>query len=525
MRRLSSVTFSRLTGGRDGAASPIDLRENQFQELVNLMVQRNSLVKRSGYSKRYASVLVGTSAPVQKAYEYLDNSQTRRWVYAIEGKLYRDDATTQTDITGSLTLSNNRDAIYHMVTYDGQIIGTDGVNTPFTIATTSSDATAMAAGQQNQIPSVVRVLAVWKEHILAADITDLDGVRYPYRVIWNSPINISDWPIDRVNDLNRGQRVVAMVTHGEYLLIFQEDQTWYVSYQPTGSAQLQSALVFQVLDPSVGAVGAKSVLSTEQGTFFLSRKGPYWIPKGELQPPIYIGKPIEDLWANLNRSRLEYACAGEIPEKNGILFCVPNTAAQTTNNMGIFANYQLWARDVEGDTHPAYSVFNGPSSQEFTFNCFGQALISGRSRCLGGGYDGFVYLMDDGYEDDGVAFECSFKTPYYNLGDPSREKKLYQAVFDVDLDNNQALSVRLRIFDVAASFTSDLTRTVGTAVLGQTFILGNMTLGGPGIGRLWGRLRGMGRYVELEGTVSTSVALFALRSIGIYFKPLGRLAA
>lgn len=520
MRRLPSVEYFNLYGGRDDTADAIELDSRKFQEIENFYVDRDSLRKRNGYDKRFTTALESGS-PIQRIHQYVDNSDNRRLIYAINGKLFSDNDSARTNITGTLALSSSKDALFTLLNYDGTLYGTDGVNPVFKSASIDAVAAILVGKEGSALPTVARVMGSFQEHLFLADIDDVDTLRKPYRLVWNNPPDDTDWPFDRVNDLNRTQRITAMQQHGEYLLIFQDRSLWYASLN-LNSAGGGDQFNFRQLDPRVGCVGQQSVVTTEKGTFFLDRKGMYFIPAGQIGPPTYVGKSMEVLWSGLNFSRLHLAVAAEMPEKNGVLFAVPFGASQQNNNRGIFINYEEWTR-AGRDTSPAHSVFTGVSAQLFQFNSLATGIFSGRDRLIGGAYDGFVSTLDETTTDYSEGISATLTTPFYSAGGRSVEKLWYELALDIDLELQKSVSVRVRLFNIPTTDTQNYTEgTTGAAVLGTSFILGNMALSQADFGRIKGRMRGKSRYVELAITAGTSVTSFALHGIILYFRVLGK---
>ena len=515
-RSLRVQEIYRLTAGRDDKSDAIELPPNKFQELKNVITIRDSIHKRGGYAKEYTTAL-NSGADTQRIHQYEDNSQNLRNIYAIGGNLFRDamDDNQPTDITGGLTLDATRDALYQFINYDGRVIGTDNVNPIFQIPSITDDAEYIDAGGGTDIPKKAGCLALWYGFIIAADVVEFDNVRYPYRIRWHSPPEVDIWPQDRQVDLNRNQKIVSMRVHGEYLIIFQERTMWIAMFNPELGGLIQSEFSFKMLDPKIGAVGDQCVVQTERGLFWVDRKGIYFMAAGSLTPE-YVGKPNETMWANLNLSRLKYGCGADLREKNAVVFTLPTGSGQVQNNVAIFLNYEEWAR--YGITrHPAFSLWEGSTAQGFNFNSMADVIISDRDRVIAGGYDGFVYLLDEGTEDNGQGIESQIKTAYLSPHGRGREKIWYQMAFDVDMKTTKTVSITYRIFNDPVPVTKSITAGNAAAVLGA-FTLGTSRLGNDDLGRLRGDLSGRSRYIEIDMTIGTDEATFALHGILVYYK-------
>ena len=521
MRRVAAKEYFNLMGGRDDKSDAIEMPPTKFQEIINMFVERDSLIKRGGYSKRNAAALAGGNA-FQAIHEFEDNTQSSALIYAVNGNLFRDDldGSAPTDITGGLSLAGGQDAQYQFITYDGEVIGTDQTNPLFFIESLTSNAASIPVGGE-AMPTKCGALGLYYQYILAGDVTEAeDGVRYPYRVRWHNPPFITDWPHDRFVDLNRNQKIVGFRMHGEYMIIFQERMMWSVqlSSQAT-STVLQTEFDFKPLHPQIGALSDKAIVSTEKGLFWLDRKGVYYLPAGRLQDPIYVGKPNETFWSQLNASRLGYVCGAELKEQNGVVFGVPYGSAQTTNNRGIFLNYEEWSR-VGRQAHPAYTIFEGTDDQIFAFNVLARAQVSGRDRLIGGGYDGFAYTLQDTTQDDGEGIQAEIRTPFYAPQGRARESVWYQLALDIDLFGSKTVTVEYTLYNDQTPRTVTTSAGNEGALLGNTFILGQSKLSRDDLGRLMLDLDGRSRYIELRFTIGADQLNFALHGILLYYKPV-----
>lgn len=520
MRNLATADYFNLSGGRDDKSDSIEMPPTKFAEIINAFVERDSLVKRGGYAKQFTTALNGGDA-FQGIHMFENNLQQRALVYAVGGKLFRDDldGSAPTDITGGLTLQSGADYPYQFINYDGEVVGTDKTNPLFMIESLSSNAVSVPSGSAS-LPLAAGALSFYYHFIIAADITErYDGRRYPYRLRWNNPPFIPDWPDDQFVDLNRNQRIVAMRQHGEYMVIFQERSMWFMSLSSASTGTImQTEFDFKPLSSQVGAVSDKAIVETEKGLYWLDRKGVHHMPFGQLTQPIYVGKPNEDFWSGLNPERLQHAAGVDMREQNGVLFTMPFSQGQTTNNYGLFLNYE------EGSNygryrHPAYSLFTGTDSQPFAFNCLQKVLIDGRDRTIAGGYDGFAYLLQEGVLDDEEGVNATIVSPFYAPQGRTRESVWYQLALDIDLESTKTLTLTYTLYNDPTPSTKSISTTNQTAVLGS-FVLGQSQIGRDDLGRIIADLDGRSRYLEIRIDIDASQEVFALHGILLYFKPV-----
>ena len=519
MRRLSTAEMFQLDGGMDDTGNPVEMADRFFVDISNMMPQQTSLVKRNGYSVRFATALE-SGAVIQRVHQYEDNSQTRLLIYAVNGELYKDDDTTQTKLATSLSLATSQDALVSMVNYDGRFIGTDQTNRIFYWPDNRNASTGkLAQITARGMPSAAGVLTPFKDHLFFGDITDVDGSRYPYRLIHTQPGAIDRVQVDSNNDLNRNQQITGFLEHSESLLVFQSDSC-YAGYHvgaPTG--QLTTAFNYQLLSSRVGTPGPRNLCSTDRGTFLMNPKGIYWIPQGTPSPPIYVSERIEKFWGGINHGRLKYGCCAELPEKNGVVFAVPHGASQTNNNRLVFLYYGLEHEKFQYLT-PAYGIWSN-SASALAFNSLATILSSGRRRLVGAKYDGKAYTLDDGVSDVGEGIEWSCTTPMYAPGGRGREKIWYDLALAVDLATRKTITITITLYNDPTPYSDTISGgTANAAVLGS-WTLGQHQLSSADLGRIAADLKGKSRYIQLKIAGGPDLTPITLHGILLFFKAVG----
>ena len=519
MRQPPAMRY-RLSDGMDDKADFISLSNGMFALLENLMVQRSSVEKRNGYTKHYTTALNGGTA-VQRVFQHTDNSQTNTYIYMIGGKLYKDDGTTQTDLTNGLSFATGQDVHSQFLTFDGQLYGTDQTGRVFNsrdLGTTSA-----ALMRDADLPSKVGAIGSYKGYILFGNITDVDGQPYPYRIkpLVLGPADVRQSALTGIMDMKRGQTIQGFREHAQTLLIFQ-NKSITQAILSGGGGFVTTAFNYDPLSDTIGSVGDPSIVTTDRGTFFIALGGLYHIPPGPPTPPRYIGKPIETFWSECNQSRLQYACGVDMPERNGVLFCVPWGSTQTNNNRGIFINTEEWHVDPEipSETYPAFSIIKGNDDMPFAFNSLAKVTISGRERVLGGGYDGLVYLLDDGTQDVDQGIGWRFKTGADDAGNRSRNKIWDDVVLDVDVSTMTIVSGNAILSN--GRVAPGLSGRGGSSgsTLDLNFILDSSAiLSADTLAEIIIPLRGESRYIQLDLSGSEDRNAFAMHGRRLRGKP------
>ena len=467
--------------------------------------------------KRFSTALNG-GAVVQAVHQFEDNQQSRTLIYSVGGKIFKDTGT-QTDISTGVTVDTADDAQIHFQNYDAKLIGTDGQNSPFLYESLTDGAGIVMTERDSSVPATAKYVKAFREHIFFAYIRDQgDSVAYPYRIVHSDAGDpLRGYGVTN-NDLNRNQAITGLIDFHDSLIVGQQYSMWYATQETFGSGQA-TPFVYRELSSRVGLVSQNAQVNTERGLFFADRKGIFFIQAGSPTSPLYISKGIETFWGELNQNRLDQIVACELPELNGVLFCVPHGSSQVRNNRGIFINYEQWSQDADGDAHPAFSIFKGGNTA-FAFRSLSTVIDSGRFRAIGGTYDGFVSTLDQGRQDWTAGIGGKIKTPFYDAGMRSREKLWYNVVLDIDLDTAKALTVIGRYYNDPYPTSSSLSAGTSSDPLGS-FILGQSALGTTDLGRIVGDLDGRSRYLSLEMLLPENTVGFELHGIILYYKTAG----
>ena len=515
--------FANFRGGIQDREA-VQIPYSYLRDVQNMRVSRGSLLSRGGRIKRYSSQFGGGN-PIQSLHQYWDEDGNKVILIVANGIVYRDDMDgsdpTGNDITGAMAglLSTSKDARYSFVDHDNRCYGTEGVAEPFYIPSQTGDAALysdrIVAGEDDVkvYPTRMGVLEAFRHSLFSGDYKDFGGAKpnRPYGTIHTNPL--SDDPIEYDSqqgprmDYNRRFQVRGLHEHDmRTMLIYLRKGIWWAEYAPVAElGRARSDFAYDRLTPRVGLAAKYGVVVTPEGTYHVDNDGIYAIRAG--YPPLkpqYVGKPIETFWGTIRKTRRPFICGVEDVENNGVLFCVPVGSTQINNNRGLYFNYESWSE--EGlelqDAHPAYSIFRGArQSTDFGFNCLASIEdTDGRQRIIAGGYDGFVYTLDQGITDDGTAYTASFKLP--NIGTPGQENHWHELIMDTNLNDSKSITIVQRNYDVnVVSSESFYSGTAGT-VLGE-FLLDTSVLSSGNLGGIRADLFGESRYTELEVTLNT----------------------
>lgn len=516
---------SNLGSGVLDRGDAIGLPDGYMSTLFNFYPDQSSFYTRSGYQPRYTGFAKPWGdEPIQAIHFWVDNTQTKRIIIAANGNLYRDDmdGNAPTSITGTLSFSTDKDARFHFVNWDGKIYGTDGENSLFVIE--SGSANAVLLGKEKDVPGRASAVGSHRNHIFWGNFTDTDRDRTnrPYGTIHSDIGKPKNYPaqIGVRNDYNRSQTVVALRECNNSLYIFQDGSVHVAQFAPSTSlGHAVTNFNYDQLHGEVGLAAGKAIATTKRGLFFLGENGVYWVAQNTVpERPVYVGKPCEEFWSQVNKARLPYAVGGEIREKNLVVFCVPHGSGQATNNKAIVFNYDSWhqfSSEVES-AHPAFAIWDGAVGQPFTFNALGKIVdTDGRHRLLGGDLEGNVFVLDEGTNDNGTDFRPRFEFPL--IGDPRRETTWQSFILDCNLPQRQLLQATQVNYEYPASHYQTIDAgTVGAAL--DAFVLDVDVLGGDTLGPIEGVLYGESRYTKL-GFELLSGTPMGVHQLTVYGEP------
>jgi len=516
----------------------LELPDTYCQNIENMVVDGDQLTSRGGKTKLpFHDGGFTFPGEMQGIHQFWDNNGTSYLIMVSEGRVWRYswDGADPTEITGSVTLSNSTDARYVFRNYDGGCYFTDGINPMVYIADGSSNCALFSSLGPN-VPSRASALEIFENSFVWGNFTDFDtdSTDRRYGTIVSQIAKPAEYRADQGarNDHNRAMAVQSLAKMRGVLLILMERAIRYATLDPAPSqlGYARTSLYYDDLTEEFetrGLVAPLGVQASRRGTFIIDRPGLHQIPRGKPPgEPQYISLPIETFWDTIYQARIQQTVAAAIPERNGILFCVPYGDAQTQNNRGIFFNIESWTDrggDIE-DIHPAFSIFSGTGDEPFSFNCLANIIDDhtdtdkqGRPRCLGGDYDGYVYYIDEGTDDDGTDITCKWTSPRF--GDSNREFRWDELLLETSSESIKTLTAAQVQYGKTDNSQS---QTVGSTspVLGQ-FLLGTHFLGGQLIGTWRGKLSGPSRYTHIEWTVDPSSLPITIHKQTIRCKPGG----
>lgn len=197
------------------------------------------------------------------------------------------------------------------------------------------------------------------------------------------------------------------------------------------------------------------------GVIFLAPDYNFYILSGDNVIPV--GSNIQKYMKAGVNSRITQAVAGVMQDRNQYWCSFVYVSTSTTADRTVVMDYSRPYQDRWGKIQYPWFIYS------IGANCFAEIYTSGKAWLYSGGYTGKMYKQDSGTNDDGVAFNTTYKSKVFSHGDTSLEKKYGRFLLSYENKGN---------WDLDISFVCD-----GNAAT-QKSITQNM-LGGSGYNTLW----------------------------------------
>lgn len=266
MARGNAARFARFARGLNTTDGPYGLKEgyvddpsglgSEARDLENVVSRhRGNVSRRDGCVALYSFVDTAEqfrdlSVIGQDATGFVIGSTTAGRIVAL------DEDETLTELVAPTVSGGWTFIAAPVVSTLGPAYGMNGVDTPH-----ETDGTLAGTGNWTAVTSGTlpngSLLAYHENEVFVSGVT-----AYPQRIYWSYPGDPCKWPAENVLDLDKGGApVTALCSSGPDMLVFKERELWAIYDSETGANR-------KVAD-GVGTISPRSVVATEQGTFFL----------------------------------------------------------------------------------------------------------------------------------------------------------------------------------------------------------------------------------------------------------------
>lgn len=412
-------------------------------------------------------------------------------------KLYYDTALsgTFTDITGGLTITDNDDAHWAMITFNDTVGACNGVSAPFKISNALS-ASAMTLPTNVTIPKYIEAF----NNYTFIGFPTLSGVIKSSRVYWSNIDTLDTWTDTDFADVGlddgageiRGLKVL-----GDRLVIFKERAIYVALF--TGDADIP--FTFLRTPSDVGCISGHSVQEIKNGLKFLSQDGFYFFDGSN---SIKISDRISTTIDGYNQNRLVEAVSIYQRQKNRY-WCSFTTSGQSSHDRVV-----TW-----DSSNNAYGIYSG-----HTPNAYAIAFASGSERVYFGDYSGYVFRADNTEDDQDTsgtdtAVNAFFKTKWFNFGDIVDKKGVPHVYLYYDIDQNNISFAYSYDFESGDQFSRSIDLSTSSAVYGSAIYGTDVYAGSGGRSRRID-LTGRGRAIRFHISNSNTDEGFQIHGLGMF---------
>lgn len=492
-------------GSPDGAS----LRLPWLNDAANVVYEFDGGPRKAPGTNRLNAAVIETSKTVTGIYDYwrLGTGATpaQRRVVHVNDKIYHDGGS---GVFSSLTTGLEVGVVPHYSTFNDLLIIASNSTVDVPKSWDQSTFQNLAGSPPRFSFSVKHQGKQWAAGNWAV----------PYRLYYSVTGNPEDWTSTGSGSIDidpgDGDRIVGLFSWRDELWVFKGPHKLSI-HRIAGATP--SSFSRKTFIEGISAANQSCIFPMGDDVGFVSPRGTVHTLKttsnyGDYVQS-YLNYPILS-WCrdNMNQSRYQYwqASTDFLRGYSLISFALSGT---TNNTRCLMLDWRFLA---QGDPYPRWSLWDFGS-----FATLGYGLdTSNRSRIFAGGYDGYVYLLDQSDRThNSTSINCNVTTPFLTYGSELATKTI--SVVSVGLapkNTNSATFGYTR--DSNTEQTTTFTQNAG-AILG-TFLLGTDTLGGSRFTqRFIDELDGDFRSIQYRLNDNTLASDIEIHNIGAALTPTG----
>lgn len=428
-----------------------------------------ALTKRPGY-EQLSSTRVN-SAAITKIFQWtdVDNGQhsfaftcasaTTAPTSAVSAAVYLVDTTGTEAAYIKLTLPANGvnwkptllDGI-SCASWEGSAIFTHSGNSKYMMAyNTGTSAVAVSGGTGT--PSGAKVVCAWGNFLFAGNVL-VDGVRNGSRLMWTYPGDVDNWPAAYYIDLDPddGDEIRSIVNFKNNIYVFKRYKMWAIHWVG-GVSLFQEERIAQ----DVGMVGPNAWITDGNIMYFIGDYTAYKFTGTEY--PTSISDNIQSSWDLMNLSMAKWTSplvshgwefeVESDPSNWQIWFHVPHLTSDYKNRIYVYdTRFNSWSKfsitasclgaivygksSTYGDLGDTYSSYY---QQIQYFMAEGSSIM-----CIGD-YTGMLHQYGSSNNDNGIAIDAYWVSPWLDMGIADFNKRFYRATALLERYGNYDLNV------------------------------------------------------------------------------------
>ena len=409
------------------------LTPDRTELLSNInLTERGSARVRFGSSKYNSAQITegGSAKSVNGLIQQDFKGGTTLQIETAGTKIYTDDGSTRSDVTGSVSVSDGADKRNRFAFIKDKVVATNGTNPTWTKAASGS-----AAALGGTLWTTCQDVVVHQNLLFVLNTTE-SGTAYPTRIRWcdvdvtTFEIDITTWPVgNRYAVFEDGAPIVGGVDAFGRLMVIKKDGIYPISVGVEHG--FIEAHADNPLRGGFTPVSKNSIIYHPSfGIFLIAIDGAY-IVRPDLSFEL-VTRDIQFDWNTLNPSRLKYSHSW-IRENDHQVRTLLSTATNSTGHDRVLV-FDYETGDVWFDT-PAdsqnYATSFRVSDSEFDFV---------------GTYDGYVLKSNDSGQgqDNGSDIIWTIRGIPNDLGSPGVDKEIGNLV-TYYIDKSTAATVSLSV--------------------------------------------------------------------------------
>lgn len=448
-RKLTIPAFT----GVDQSQGLHNLDMGSSPDAINFIARDGALRTVSGVSKYGAAVPQSVYEDAggrlfQGFFRTAQGVDFSKIIMALHGRLYVADleASSWTPISGTFSSNNWTMVNYREGTTDMAIF-VNGVNTGQTWDGVSSASMPLVVHQGRVTETsddgnggTTTTVVSAGEDIIFSHIALLHerlwgGVSSanPDRIYWSNSFSPNDWEFNYTDSENTGGgfidvatfdggRIRALVSAMDEILIFKDKSLHRLNGTYPGEFSLTQVYGTE------GTLASRTIVDTGKAVYFLSSDGLVRYTGMSAMPLSGLGdKRLKDIWARVNPSTIETACA--VMMNNVIYIAVPLDGSVMNTHV---IEYNI----LDG----TYNVVQYPGVDDWLILREGQKetllFLNGRQ----------IYRYDSGYTFDGTAINATWTSPYISCATLASKKstgRIYMSVTATSLDVSRTPQIKL----------------------------------------------------------------------------------
>jgi hypothetical protein len=390
------------SGGLNTQQSPYLINDNQAAYCRNVDfdgTDAGALKKRAGTTKLTSTAVTGTSVVgVNSVYRAWYSDATSIIIAAAGAQTYTYSAGSG---FGAVSTGYTANKPFGFCMYNSLAIYGNAYEATKKMTSTASEASLGGS------PPNGNLFASWKNRVWISGNTS-----YPNRLYFSALNNEADWTtsgdagnIDIVKD--DGDYITAIMPQGNRMLIFKQNSIYALSWSSPQSSSVDLAA------SGIGCIAPYSVTSVDGRVIFLfggagRSAGVYAIDQNN--GLIHLSEPITPTIEESTLVQMQTAAGARYKHSYWLAIRNPSVSTYAYNNCVYVCNLNTGA----------WSQYTGVN-----VNHFYSDTRLGTNRLLGAGSDAaFVYIPDNGTDDNGSAIDFAWRSKSFAFSMPERRKCL-----------------------------------------------------------------------------------------------------